>query len=262
MKALLLIALFLGTSTYAVAAPQDARPPLSKDEVIDLLRSGTPDKVMISLITESGIAFQPTPQILEELRKAGAGRNVLAALRGAWHQDIPKPLSEKDILFMLGADSRSESIANLVRERGIDFQPTGDYLAEIGSQGAQDILIQALRNALPRPLSREEILQLLRNHAEQNRLAVNIQVRAIDFAPDAAALQSLRTAGAGPPLLQVIRSSRQVKPFVPQSPVGSAPAQVSRPLEGYMPATLICESSDHDVPVFADAVILAILLPG
>ncbi len=252
MRTLLLPLLLLAVTLGAVAAPQDVRPPLSADEMLDLLTSSTPRKVIISAIQQNGIAFKPTPQALEKFRKAGADNTILAALREAWHAEIPKPLGDKEILIMLAEDVASENIVRTMRERGIDFQPTQDYLEELRSQKAKDVLIDALRATVPRPFSRDELVQQLRAHADQAWVAQKVQLRAIDFEPDNKTLQALRNAGARMPLLEAVRKAKRVKPFVAQTPVGDAPAHVSRPLEGNRPATLICESSDSDVPVLAD----------
>jgi TonB family protein len=231
-----------------MAAPQDARPPLSKDEVLDLLISSTPSKVIVSTINECGIAFKPTDQVLEEFRKAGADKAVLAALREAWHAEVPKPLSDKQIRMMLAGDVPSENIVRTLLERGIDFQPTPDYLEGLRSEGAKDVLIDALRAAVPRSLSKDELLQSLTARVDQEWIAQKIQQRAIDFEPSNENLRALRNAGAQAPLLEAVRTAKRAKPFMAQAP---APPPVSPPLVAGKAATLICEASDADVPVFA-----------
>ena len=245
----ILIVLLLLSAGLGLRAAQEARPPLSKDEVLDLLSSSTPSKVIVSTIQQCGIAFKPTDAVLGEFRKAGADTAVLAALRQAWRAEIPKPLSDMEIRTLLAADAPSENIARLVLERGIDFHPTADYLKEIRSQGAKDELIEMLRVAVPRPFSREELLQLLGTHMDQNWIAQKVQQRAIDFEPGTNNLQALRKAGAQAPLLEAVRTAKRGKPFVPQSP---PPPQVSNPLEPSQRASLFCDPSDKDVPVLRD----------
>jgi TonB family protein len=249
MKHFLLLLLLMAASLGVMAAPQDARPPLSKDEVLDLLISSAPSKVIISTIEQNGIAFKPTPQVLEEFRKAGADKAVLAALREAWHEEIPKPLGDKEIRIMLAEDVPSENIVRTVLARGIDFQPSGEYLEELRSQGAQDVLIDALRAAVPRPYSKDEIVQQLRARVDQDWIAQKVRQRAIDFEPGNANLQALRNAGARAPLLETVRTAKRAKPFVAQTPAGPTMAP---PLVEGKAATLICEPSDLDVPVFSD----------
>jgi TonB family protein len=249
MKYLLLSLLLLIASLAVIAAPQESRPPLSKEEVLDLLMSSTPSKVMISTIQQYGIAFKPTPQVLEEFRKAGADKAVLTALREAWHAEVPKPLDDKEILMMLAEDVPSENIVRTVEERGIDFQPSQDYLEGLRSQGAKDVLIDALRAAVPRPFSKDELLQQLTARMDQDWIAQKVRQRAIDFEPGNENLQALRRAGAQAPLLETVRTAKRAKPFEAQTPAG--PTLAPPLVEGKI-ATLICEPSDADVPVFAD----------
>jgi TonB family protein len=248
MKHLLLSLLLVAASLGVMAAPQDTRPPLSKDEVLDLLTSSAPSKVIISTIQQYGIAFKPTAQVLEEFRKAGADKAVLTALQVAWHEEVPKPLGDKEIVMLLAEDVPSENIVRTVQERGIDFQPTGDYLQQLRSDGAKDVLIDALRAATPRPFSKAELLQLLATRMDQDWIAQRVQVRGIDFDPGKENLQTLQNHGARTPLLEALRIAKRMKPFVAQTP---ASPQVARPLVEGKTATLICEASDSDVPVLA-----------
>jgi TonB family protein len=249
MKHFLLILVCLAASLGAMAAPQEARPPLSKDEVLDLLRTSAPSKVVISTIKQYGIAFQPTPQVLEEFRKAGADKLLLEALRQAWHAAIPKPLGDREILMLLAEDESSENIVRTVGERGIDFQPSQDYLEGLRSQGANDVLIDALRAAVPRPYSKDELVQQLTARVDQAWIAQKIQLRAIDFEPSAANLQALRNAGAQTTLLEAVRGAKVAKPFVAHTP--AAPPLAPPLVEGRETA-LICGPSDSDVPVLSD----------
>jgi TonB family protein len=245
----LLVLLLLAVSLGFQAAPQDVQPPLSADEVLDLLTSSVPSKVIVNTIQKCGIAFQPTDALLERFRKAGADNAVLAALRQAWHAEIPKPVSAIEIRMLLTADAPSENIARIVLERGIDFQPTAAYLDEIRSEGAKDALIETLRSATPRPFSKEELLQLLRSRMDQNGIVQRVRERGIDFEPGTANLQALRNAGARPPLVEAVRTAKRAKPFVVRTPDGSS---LPPPLVEGRRTTLTCAPGDSDVPVFSD----------
>lgn len=254
MKHLILSLLLLAATVGAVAAPQDSRPPLSKDEVLDLLISSAPSKVIISTIKQYGIAFQPTPPVLEELRKAGADKLVLAALKEAWHAEVTKPLTDKEILVMQAENTPEEKIVRAIEERGIDFQENEEYLEHLRSLGANDVLINVLRATVPKPFSKDELVQLLAARVDQDWIAQKVQLRFIDFAPSEANLQSLRNAGARAPLLETIRTARQAKPSVAQTRTGpaapSAPKLADLLVEGKT-VTLLCDPTDADVPVFS-----------
>jgi TonB family protein len=245
-----LLTLCLLTASLGLwAAPQNARPPLSKDEVLDLLASSAPGKVIVATIEKYGIAFDPTDAVLEEFRKSGADKAVLAALRQAWHTEIPKPLSATEIRMLLTADALSENISRLVLERGVDFQPTAAYLDEIRSEGGKDVLVETLRNATPRAFSKEELLQLLGTRMDQNGIAQRVRQRGIEFDPGNANLQALRSAGARAPLLETVRTAKHAKPFVARTSPG--PTLGPSLVQGKTVA-LICSSADPDVPVFAE----------
>lgn len=245
LPSLILALLVLFLSLGGIAAPQDHRPPLSKDEVLDLLNSSQSSKQIITTIERYGIAFEPTAAVLEEFRTAGAGPAVLAAMRKAWRPRVSKPLTESEIRLLLAASTPSENVLRLVSERGVDFQPTAAYLQEIGSEGASSSLVRALRAIQPRPFSKAELLELLGDQKDQSWLAQKVELRAIDFDPDKQALQALRDAGAGTPLLNAVSSARRAKPF-------QGLLAPSQPLKEGGTATLVCEASDKDVPVFAD----------
>jgi hypothetical protein len=104
-KYVLLFVLLLTVGLGVSAGPPDSRPPLSEVEVLDLLTSSTPRKVIVSTIQQYGIAFTPSPRVLEKFRKAGADTVVLAALKEAWHGETPKPLGDKEILIMLAENT-------------------------------------------------------------------------------------------------------------------------------------------------------------
>ena len=57
------------------------------------------------------------------------------------------PLHKDEILQMLKNSLPSEQIADLVKESGIDFEPTDDYLGSLRQAGAKDLLIEAIRKA-------------------------------------------------------------------------------------------------------------------
>ena len=57
------------------------------------------------------------------------------------------PLHKDEILQMLKNSLPSDQIADLVKESGIDFEPTDDYLESLRQAGAKDVLLDAVRKA-------------------------------------------------------------------------------------------------------------------
>ncbi len=59
----------------------------------------------------------------------------------------PKALAKADILYLLKGDVSSARVAEMIKERGIKFNPTADDLSEIRSAGGSEDLIEVLRQA-------------------------------------------------------------------------------------------------------------------
>jgi formylglycine-generating enzyme required for sulfatase activity len=118
-----------------------------------------------------------------------------------------KPLGKNQILDLLKAGMESEVLAKTVQERGIDFEPSDEDLAALRKAGAQDVLIKALRTAKPRPLTREQVLQLIVAGVPSQRAATLVKQRGIDFIPDEEYLGTLRVAGADDALLAAVRAA-------------------------------------------------------
>jgi hypothetical protein len=93
MKLRFLILIALLAVTAAAAFPQRAEKPLTKDQVMDLVRFGMDSGELAKQIREHGIDFEPSDEYLELLRKAGAREPVLRALREA----KPKPLTREEV---------------------------------------------------------------------------------------------------------------------------------------------------------------------
>ncbi|MGH9469986.1 MAG: tetratricopeptide repeat protein [Terriglobia bacterium] len=69
-----------------------------------------------------------------------------SALR-AGQNAAAEPLTENQIRGLVAGGVFSGRIEELVRKRGIDFQPTGDVLRSLQAAGAREALIDALRGA-------------------------------------------------------------------------------------------------------------------
>ncbi|HSE49367.1 MAG TPA: tetratricopeptide repeat protein, partial [Terriglobales bacterium] len=76
---------------------------------------------------------------------AVAVAGVCFAQEGA--QPQPKPFQREDIIAMLKDGVASGRIATLLRERGIDFEPTEDYLKSVRIAGGNEALVTAILEA-------------------------------------------------------------------------------------------------------------------
>jgi formylglycine-generating enzyme required for sulfatase activity len=66
-----------------IAAPQDGKKPLTKDEVIELVKNHVPTGEVVHAIEEFGIDFEPSDDFFLAVRAMGASDEVIAALRKA-----------------------------------------------------------------------------------------------------------------------------------------------------------------------------------
>jgi hypothetical protein len=73
------------------ANAQKSRGPFSKDEIVDLLRSGATVARVAGLAKEFGVSFQLSPAIEAELRSAGATDELFRTLRESAPTPTPTP---------------------------------------------------------------------------------------------------------------------------------------------------------------------------
>ena len=136
---------------FALPMPAQQKP-FTQDQVQGMVSSGLGDDSGAKLIEQRGVDFAPSEEFLQRLKTAGANETFLAAVRTA-KPPAPaggagkKPLNQVQVFALLTGQVPSHRVAMLVQERGIDFQPTVDYLQEIRLAGGDEELIALLRNA-------------------------------------------------------------------------------------------------------------------
>lgn len=130
--------------------------PLTKDQILALVRNQMADEAGAKIVAQRGIDFTPTDDYLNSLKISGASDAFIQALRAAGPSKSSsgadankKTLSQVQILALLSGDVPSSRVAMLVSQRGIDFQPTDEFLKSLEISGAEQDLIDALRAAKP-----------------------------------------------------------------------------------------------------------------
>jgi formylglycine-generating enzyme required for sulfatase activity len=118
-----------------------------------------------------------------------------------------KPLSKNQVMELVKAEMDNAQLAQLVRERGIDFEPTDEDIQALRKAGAQDMLIVALRAAKPQPLTRDQVLHLVAGGVPSERAATLVKQRGIDFLAGEEYLNTLRLAGADDTLIAAVREA-------------------------------------------------------
>jgi tetratricopeptide (TPR) repeat protein len=149
-KTLTVVMLGMGLA-FALSARAQQKP-LTQDQVQGLVRSGLGDDAGGKLIGQRGIDFRPSEDFLQTLKSAGASEGFIMALRAAKQPEpasasAKKPLNQEQIFALLVNQVPSHRVTMLVQARGVDFDPTEDYLQEVRLAGGEDELIGALKNA-------------------------------------------------------------------------------------------------------------------
>ena len=80
---LLIIILFIFSMAGGAAIPQAAKKPLTKDQVMGLVKGGVPSARVAELVQENGIDFAVTEDYIRSLRSAGAHQELIDALQAA-----------------------------------------------------------------------------------------------------------------------------------------------------------------------------------
>lgn len=149
VSALVLVSFFFFAAVRS--ASQQSVEPLTKNQVIELVKFGMDGTELAKKIKEHGIDFEPTDADFEALRKAGAQEVVIDAIR----QVKPEPLTREQVGRLVAGGVPSERAATLVSQRGIDFHADEEYLKTVRLAGGDDMLIAALRQASAKLAVRE-----------------------------------------------------------------------------------------------------------
>jgi formylglycine-generating enzyme required for sulfatase activity len=122
-------------------------------------------------------------------------------------QQAQKPLTKEQVIGLAKAGMETPELVKLIHEHGIDFDLTDDYLQALRQAGAQEPVIQALHAARPKPLTKEQVLELLAGHVPSERAAALVRQHGIDFLPDEQYFEMLRLAGADDTLIAAVRAA-------------------------------------------------------
>src|SRR5208282_450820 len=132
------------------AGAQQNQKPFTQEQVVSMVRAGLGDDSGAKLIEQRGIDFAPSEDFIQTLKAAGASEAFLSALRAAKPPEpasAKKPLNQVQVFALLAGQVPSHRVTMLVQERGIDFEPTDDYLQEVRLAGGEDELVSALKAA-------------------------------------------------------------------------------------------------------------------
>ena len=157
----LAILLMLAMALTSIPTVWAQQKPFTQEQISNMVRAGLGDESGAKLIEQCGIDFAPAEDFLQTLKAAGASEAFLKSLRAANQPALldfsdlesPKPASAKrplnqiQVFALLAGQIPSHRVAMLVKERGIDFDLTDDYLQEVRLAGGEDELVIALQSA-------------------------------------------------------------------------------------------------------------------
>ncbi|HMD84529.1 MAG TPA: tetratricopeptide repeat protein [Terriglobia bacterium] len=142
--------LILATGLVFALPARAQQKPFTQEQVSNMVRDGFGDESGAKLIEQRGIDFAPSEDFMQSLKAAGASEAFLNALRAAKPPEpasAKKPLNQVQVFALLVGQVPSHRVTMLVQERGIDFEPTDDYLQEVRLAGGEDELVSALKSA-------------------------------------------------------------------------------------------------------------------
>jgi hypothetical protein len=214
MKLRGLLLILLSSNLWCSQAPAGAVKPLSESQLNQLVAAGMDNERLAKTVEERGINFDLTGDYLGGLRKKGALPVLLRALGAAELKKGKSPLGQDLLRELVKAGTDGPALAKAVMERGIDFKPTGDLLQSLQTAGALEVLLKALRDALPRPLGKDQLLSLLSGGVANERVRWLVQHQGINFKPHEEYLETLRIAGADEVLISAVREAKRPPEFI------------------------------------------------
>lgn len=146
------IAAFWSLVLVCAAGAQPAGKPVSKDGLKKALSiGGLTTQEFVDIVESRGVDFRLTPAIEDELKQAGAAPALIEAIRKNYRGEAPapapakQPLAQSEILTLLQVGTSSPVVEQLVRQRGVSFQPTAQTTQQLVLAGASASLVNAIR---------------------------------------------------------------------------------------------------------------------
>jgi tetratricopeptide (TPR) repeat protein len=162
----------LATALVLALPAMPQQKPFTREQVVSMVRDGFGDESGAKLIEQRGIDFAPAEDFIQTLKAAGASEAFLKALRAAKPPEpanARKPINQVQVFALLVGQVSSHRVSVLVQERGIDFDPTDDYLQEIRLAGGENELMSALRSAkVTRPTTVDPAAQARQTEVRQH----------------------------------------------------------------------------------------------
>jgi formylglycine-generating enzyme required for sulfatase activity len=165
-------------------------------------------RLVLLIVFLTLVAQTASPPAVGAPRRVAPTSAFLAVLaQSAISQGANAPLGKDQVLDLVKYGMDSAELAKRIEQHGIDFEPSDEYLETLRKAGAQEPVIQALREVRPKPLTREQVGKLVAGGVPSERAAMLVKQHGIDFVADERYLQTLRLAGADDTLIAALREA-------------------------------------------------------
>ncbi len=153
---LVLLPLAAVAAWLSLGHPQTAgAAPLAESDVVKLLEPGVDGPSIIASIGENGIAFRADSRTADRLKKAGASKEVLDALKKAKDRPAKPPAASKaaiayeDVLRLLDLKISEDVILRRLAESQSTFKLDAKQIEELKNKGASARLVAAVQQSSP-----------------------------------------------------------------------------------------------------------------
>jgi hypothetical protein len=205
LRSICVALLFAITTLSHAQVTSHTQKPLSEAQLQQVLKAGVDSQRLAKVVQERGVDFEVTGESLVGLREKGAEPILVRSLGVAALRVGRGPIDAIFIQELVAADFDNEMLARAVRERNVSFRPGADYLEGLESAGAKEILLDALRDVNQKPLTMDQVLELVANGVPNSRVAALVRLRRINRKPSVDDLDNLRIAGADDSVVQALR---------------------------------------------------------
>jgi hypothetical protein len=118
--------------------------PLSKEEIIDLLKKKVLPAKIEKAVEDRGVNFNIDPATSNEIKLAGGSNSLIGAIASRYVATNTNPLTKAEILDMLKKKVALAKIENTVEKRGVSFNIDPTTSNEIKLAGGSNSLIGAI----------------------------------------------------------------------------------------------------------------------
>lgn len=151
---------------------------------------------------------------------------LVAGTSGASTQ---KPLTAAEAENLVTTGKNSKQIVKVIQDRGVGFTISREYIENLKLKGVRENVLAALCVAATGPLSKDQLVVLLKSGMPDKSLAALVESRHLTFRPSDDDLDQFRGLGAGDQLETALQNSQWVVGTLTNGKLKSGPSGTARP---------------------------------